>query len=107
MAITTDSGSCDAWSIELDDVLWELSDDLAHIAEIQGELRRAAALCGAAAPLLEAVSTDIRADDRRRYEQTIADVRARLDDAAFAAAWAEGRHMTLDEAAAFALDPSG
>jgi hypothetical protein len=37
------------------------------------------------------------------YDRTVAAVRAQLDEATFAAAWAAGRTMTLDEAIAEAI----
>jgi non-specific serine/threonine protein kinase len=39
----------------------------------------------------------------RMYEETLASVRAQLDEAAFAEAWEEGRKLTADEAVALAL----
>ena len=41
---------------------------------------------------------------RSRYERTVAAVRASLARQAFAAAWAEGRAMTLEQAIAYALE---
>jgi hypothetical protein len=43
-----------------------------------------------------------RAAERDLHERTLADVHAHLDDQAFAAAWAEGRAMSLPEAVAYA-----
>ena len=43
-------------------------------------------------------------DERACYERSVAAARAQLDEAAFAAAWAEGRAMTLEQAILFALD---
>ncbi|HJZ45519.1 MAG TPA: hypothetical protein VKE41_00065 [Roseiflexaceae bacterium] len=37
-------------------------------------------------------------------DRDIATTRAQLDDATFAAAWAEGRAMTLEQAIAYALE---
>ena len=37
------------------------------------------------------------------YQGIVADVRAQLDDATFAAAWAAGRALTLEQAVAKAL----
>ena len=37
-------------------------------------------------------------------EQTLATVRSRLDETAFAEAWAQGRELTPDEAVALALE---
>jgi hypothetical protein len=39
----------------------------------------------------------------QEYERTVAAGRAALGEAAFAAAWAEGRAMSLDEAVEYAL----
>lgn len=36
--------------------------------------------------------------ERPLYEQTVTTARSRLDEEAFAAAWAEGQAMTLEEA---------
>jgi len=41
---------------------------------------------------------------RREYERATTTVRAGLDTAAWDAAWAEGRAMTLEQAIAYALD---
>jgi hypothetical protein len=41
---------------------------------------------------------------RTAYAHTVATVRAQLPEAAFDAAWAEGRAMTLEQAIAEALD---
>jgi hypothetical protein len=38
------------------------------------------------------------------YERTLAMLRAQMDDIAFAAAWAEGRAMTMDQAIAYAFE---
>jgi len=37
-------------------------------------------------------------------EETLAVIRAQLDEAAFAEAWEQGRALTADEAVALALD---
>jgi hypothetical protein len=41
------------------------------------------------------------------YERTIAMLKARLGDAAFATVWAEGRAMTLEQAITEALEGRG
>ncbi len=41
------------------------------------------------------------------YEQALASSRSHADADAFAAAWAEGRAMTLEQAIAYALEPVG
>ena len=42
--------------------------------------------------------------ERGDHDQRAAALRAALGEAAFAAAWAEGRTMSLEEAASFALE---
>ena len=80
---------------------------LARIAEVawrQGDLTRAAHLCGAAAALgdiralARAFSLTCMPTDWQEYDRTMAAMRARLDDPTVAAAWAEGEHMTLPQA---------
>jgi tetratricopeptide (TPR) repeat protein len=64
---------------------------------------RAAWLAGAAAALLEALGAPIDRQFRKPYEGAMATARAALGDEAFEAAWNAGKHMTLDEAVAYAL----
>jgi predicted ATPase/DNA-binding XRE family transcriptional regulator len=79
---------------------------LAAVAASEGELARAARLWGAAETLLE--TTEIisyaHAPDRSLYQRQVAAARARLDDAAWEAAWAEGRAMMPQQAVAYALN---
>jgi hypothetical protein len=69
----------------------------------QGQTERAARLLGAGEALVEAIGGRIPPIDRRFYERTVAAARTALDEAAFAAALAEGRAMTLEAALAYAL----
>ena len=77
---------------------------LAAIATATGEHARAARLCAAAEALGETVREAAWAADRAAYDRDVAAVRARLDDPAVAAAWAEGRALSLDQAIALALE---
>jgi len=72
---------------------------LAGVAEAEGEPVRAARLFGAAEPRLD-VNMSMNDMERADYERTVEGVRARLDDQAFQAAWAEGRAMTPEQALA-------
>ena len=63
----------------------------------------AARLFGAAEALRETLRAPILAFQRQSYVRGVATVRAQLDEAMFAAAWAEGRAMTLEQAIAYAL----
>ena len=72
--------------------------------------RRAPREADAAAPLLscfEAQREQIGVSEAwvaRINEQTLAAIRARLDESAFAEAWEQGRALTIDEAVALALE---
>jgi hypothetical protein len=65
----------------------------------------AAWLFGAAESLLSAIGASLEPADRAERERHLAAARsAGLDEADFAAAWAEGRAMTPDQAVEFALE---
>jgi non-specific serine/threonine protein kinase len=68
-----------------------------------GELERAARLIGASEAGLERMGAFHSPSDQPEVDRIIADVRAQLGEAAFEAAWAEGRKMTLEQATAAAL----
>jgi len=79
---------------------------LAGLAGAEGQPERAARLLGAAEALLEATGARLIAADRAEYDHNVTAVRAQLDEAAFAAARAEGRAMATDDweqAVAYAL----
>ena len=72
----------------------------ASLAAVQGQADRAARLFGAA----EALAVwPARLAHRREIARHAAAARAQLGDAAFAAAWAEGQALTLEQAAGEAL----
>lgn len=73
------------------------------IAGVQGWPIHAARLYGGAEILNEASGVPITPADRAEYDEHVAAARAQVDEAAFAAAWAEGRAMTLDEVITTAL----
>ena len=66
---------------------------------VRRRMQRAATLSGAA----EALRTEMVPLDRVHYEQILAAARVQVDDATWAAAWAEGRAMPLEQAVAYAL----
>ena len=76
------------------------------IARLSGDPRRAARLSGAADALREAVGVPV--DDLRRpiHERDMAELRAALTADVFAAEWAAGRAMPLEQAVAEAHGPS-
>jgi hypothetical protein len=64
---------------------------------------RAARLFGAAEALREILDTQVLEFQRHSHERGIAALRAQLDEATLAVAWAEGRAMTLDQTIEYAL----
>ncbi|HEX9371734.1 MAG TPA: tetratricopeptide repeat protein, partial [Roseiflexaceae bacterium] len=70
---------------------------LADVKFHEQELTQAAQLLGAAEPQHWPAWA---APERAEYEQSVAAIRAHLDQATFAAAWAEGKKMTLEQALA-------
>ena len=64
----------------------------------------AARLLGAAEALRRAIGAPLTPADRSEYDARVAAARAQLGDGAFAAVWAEGRAMSLEQAVACALE---
>jgi len=75
-------------------------EGLAGMVAAQGEPAWAARLWGAAEALREAIGAPIPPAYRPVYEQAVAAVRTHLGEKAFAAAWAQGRTMTPEQALA-------
>jgi DNA-binding CsgD family transcriptional regulator/tetratricopeptide (TPR) repeat protein len=73
-------------------------EGLAEVGAIQGKFVWAAQLWGAAEVLREAVSVPIPFVDCANYEQAVTAVRSQLGEKVFAAAWAQGRTMTPEQA---------
>jgi non-specific serine/threonine protein kinase len=80
-------------------------EGLAAATASEGRLACAAGLWGAAEMLLEKVEVAayIYAPDRSIYQGQVRAARARLDEAAWEAAWAEGRGMSPEQAIEYAL----
>jgi non-specific serine/threonine protein kinase len=74
-----------------------------HAAK-DGKVDRAARLFGAAEALREIASSPLPPYRRADYDRDLAAARAQLGEEAFAAAWAEGRAMTMEQAIAYALE---
>ncbi|MDQ5851614.1 MAG: tetratricopeptide repeat protein, partial [Chloroflexota bacterium] len=68
---------------------------------------RAARLLGAVEGFYASSGAPMHYNARREYDRAVAAVHAQLDEAAFAAAWAEGRAMTLEQAITYALEETG
>ncbi len=76
---------------------------LARMANMVGQPVRAVRLLGATVSLHESIGRISDSIDRPDYDQTASALRAQLSEEAFAAAWAAGRAMTLEQAIADAL----
>ncbi|MDQ5853342.1 MAG: tetratricopeptide repeat protein, partial [Chloroflexota bacterium] len=74
-------------------------------AQQPATVRRAVQLFGAAEALREGLGVSLQPADRVEWDRSVAAARAALDEATFAAAWAEGRAMTLEQAIASTLGP--
>ena len=83
-----------------------VASSLTGLAEVWGQLGqplRAVRLFGAAEAMLTSIGERLDYADQASYQQSIAAVRARLGEAAFQAAWAEGCAMTLEQSIEYAL----
>jgi predicted ATPase/DNA-binding CsgD family transcriptional regulator len=86
-----------------EDATTECLDSLAGAAGARGDGERAATLFGAAEAAREELGTPIRPVDRERYERFVAASQRGCGKRAWAAAWAAGRAMSLEQAAEYAL----
>jgi tetratricopeptide (TPR) repeat protein len=77
---------------------------LAGVASKIRQFERAARLFGAAEAQHEFIGAHLDPADRADYERNVAAVRAQLEPAVFAVAWATGQAMSLEEAIVEALD---
>jgi predicted ATPase/DNA-binding CsgD family transcriptional regulator len=80
---------------------------LAGVVGLRGDGARAARLWGAAEALREAAGFTMSpwTASNLAYERHLSHARSQLDEAAWEAAWSEGRKMTAQEAVAYALEP--
>lgn len=87
----------DKWHIAL------CLDRLARVAAAQEHGELAARLLGAADALRETIGAPLPPSEHAGREQALRVARERLSEEAFAAAWADGYAMKLDQAIAYAL----
>jgi predicted ATPase/DNA-binding SARP family transcriptional activator len=80
---------------------------LAGTAGGEGKHEPAVRLFAAGEALFAAASARLDPIDRIEYDRNLAAVRARLDAATFAAAWAAGRTLTMEQAVAYAVQTAG
>ena len=80
---------------------------LAQWAQQRADSVRAARLCGAAESVRKEIGAPLPYSDREAYDQTVARIRASLQEGAFATAWNDGATLTPAQAIACALAPGG
>ncbi len=82
---------------------------LEGVAGWQAHPRRAARLLGAADALRAEMGATLDRDNLAEYDRMVAAARRQLGARDWAAAWAEGRAMAVEQAVAYALaeDPPG
>jgi hypothetical protein len=81
--------------------------ELDGVVAAQEGAEAAARLLGIVESLVDTLDAILTLRERSEWERHVAAARAHLDVAAFAAAWAEGAAMTLDQAIAEALAIGG
>jgi len=96
LVLSRDSGN---W----DQIAWDLTG-FGGVAVAQGQPERAGRLLGAAEAWFAAAGHVIAPTERAEHDGYIAAIHALLDDATFAAAWAQGHAMSLEQAIAYALE---
>jgi DNA-binding CsgD family transcriptional regulator len=81
----------------------ECLEAMAAVAGARRQTRRAARLWGATQAVRENIEAPLPPDERALLEPYLANARARVGEAAWEAAYAEGRAMGLEEAVEYAL----
>jgi DNA-binding CsgD family transcriptional regulator len=84
----------------------ESLDQLAQLASLEGQPERATRLVGAAAAIREEHGLPRERAALPDHEHLQSALRAALSEATFAAAWAEGQAMSLEQAIDYALAPA-
>ncbi|MCS7179511.1 MAG: BTAD domain-containing putative transcriptional regulator [Anaerolineae bacterium] len=85
--------------------IFYLLEAFAHLVLAEGEPVRATWLWSMVERLGQSIGTALTPAEQAEHERGVAAARAALGEAAFGAAWAAGRIMTLEEAIACALGP--
>ncbi|HLF74427.1 MAG TPA: tetratricopeptide repeat protein, partial [Anaerolineales bacterium] len=71
---------------------------IAAVLSVRGQAEQAAQLCGAAEALRERVGASLWPANRIEYDRILGRLHSLLSEGAFAAAWAEGRAMSIEQA---------
>ncbi len=75
----------------------------AFLAKVNEQPERAIKLLGAAEKLREIIKIDMSELERVEYDREVADLKTNMEDKLFAALWAEGKSMTMEQAIQLAL----
>jgi tetratricopeptide (TPR) repeat protein len=92
------------WKVGHQLALAQSLEDVAVLAGRQGQMERAIRLLAAAEAFCETFGARPPVADPQEYERTVADARTALGEAGFAAAWAAGRALSLEQAIGCALE---
>lgn len=84
-----------------------IAGSLEGLARVAQDPERAARLCGAATTLRDAIDAPRPPAERSDYERRLNGLRTQLGEVAFAAAWNQGRAMTVEEAIQYAITVAG
>jgi non-specific serine/threonine protein kinase len=80
-------------------------ESFASLSLCQGQTRRAARLYGAAEMIRQSIGAPLDPAGRIFYDRDLNALHTQLEEAVFAAAWADGQAMTLGQAAEYASSP--
>ena len=97
----------DLWASGDENYVCTVLDGLARLAIADSRPEQAARILGVAAAQREVVNAPVVPSAQAAYASTITAATMVLGDAAFAAAWAAGRALSLERAVAEALAPPG
>ena len=92
------------------EISWKKPCDMLSLAVLagpigqMGEPEKAAVLLGASEALMEEMGAVFQRPDNKEIEKFKEDVRAKLEEATWKKAWAEGQAMTLEQAITYAID---
>jgi predicted ATPase len=93
-----------SWQIQNTINLHNALENLASLAVLQGQAKRASQLWGAAERFQIEDTSRIGLLSRDRTERFITMAKAQLDETSFHTAWQEGKTMKLEEAVSYALE---
>jgi predicted ATPase len=93
-----------SWQIQNTMNLRNALENLASLAVLQGQAKRASQLWGAAERFQTENTSRIGLLSRDRTERFMTIAKAQLDETSFHTAWQEGRKMKLEEAVSYALE---